>query len=70
MDDGRRTGDTGGVLAILVNDLGAIAFAARTLLERWVQLPDHQRDSLLTEIDQAVVRGIGRLDALATADAP
>ena len=65
-DDTPSTGSATVVLPVLVNDLGVIASAARTLLERWEHLPEDQRGTLLSVIDQSVERGMARLDALAS----
>jgi YD repeat-containing protein len=65
MDDTWETGREAVVLHVLLNDLGAIAGAARTLLERWGQLAAEERSALLHMIDKSVGRGIDQIQTLA-----
>ena len=49
---------------VLLNQLGTIGSASRTLLERWEQLSDEGREELLTVIYDGVREGIERLQHL------
>ena len=49
---------------VLLNHLGVISMASRTLLEQWDTLGDDPRDQLLALIDGTVIEGIGRLEFL------
>ena len=49
---------------VLLNNLGVIGSASRTLLERWEQLPHDNREELLTVIYEGVRDGIDRLQLL------
>ena len=49
---------------VLLNNLGVIGSASRTLLERWDQLPGDTREELLTLIYEGVREGIERLQLL------
>jgi hypothetical protein len=65
MDDALETGRVAVVMHVLLNDMGVIATAARTLAERWGQLEERERAALLGLIDDSVNRGIGQLQTLA-----
>ena len=52
------------LLHVLLNNFGALGSASRTLLERWAQLPDAEREELLTLIYDGVRDGIDRLQLL------
>jgi hypothetical protein len=67
MDDAWESGLAAVTLHVLLNDLGVIATASRTLLERWNQLGERERQTLLGIIDESVGRGMGQLQTLATA---
>jgi hypothetical protein len=67
VDDAWETGRAAVMLHVLLNEMGVVAAAARTLLERWADLQESDRDRLLRMIDDSVVRGIGELHSLAFA---
>ena len=67
VDEMWETGLAAVVSHVLLNELGVIATAARTLLERWSLLSAPQRETLLSMIDESVGRGIGQLESLAKA---
>jgi hypothetical protein len=52
------------LLHVLLNQLGGIGSASRTLLERWDTLPAEGREELLTFIYEGVREGIDKLQLL------
>ncbi|HUS62840.1 MAG TPA: hypothetical protein VMY34_11625 [Acidimicrobiales bacterium] len=64
MDEAQGTDRVSVVLHGLLNDMGVIATAARTLVERWGQLEESERTLLLRMIEDSVGRGIGQLETL------
>lgn len=67
MDDAWETGRAAVMLHVLLNEMGVVAAAARTLLERWAELGESDRERLLRMIDDSVVRGLDDLHSLAMA---
>jgi hypothetical protein len=53
-----ESGTTGVLMHGVMNDLGIIGSAARTLLERWDVLPGTARDQLLAMIHDSVDHGL------------
>lgn len=70
MDDAWESGRAAVMLHVLLNEMGVVAAAARTLLERWAELQVSERETLLRMIDESAVRGLGDLHSLVLATGP
>jgi hypothetical protein len=61
MDELFETGAAAVFMHGVLNDLGVIGFAARTLDERWDDLPARTRSELLATIRSSVEHGMERV---------
>lgn len=65
MNDVWESGRAAVMLHVLLNEMGDVAAAARSLLERWAELQASERETLLRMIDECAVRGLHDLYGLA-----